>query len=413
MDKTTGLLEVSSFTHNNEEYFLIHRPILESHQSKPWYITIIVPASDVLAPLRALRFHTLLLTSLVLLLGIFIARVFSQRISKPIIQIANEAQQIARLELSQRPPIKTMIKEINYMDTSLSHMQSSLLSFQRYVPRSLVRQLILSGKIAEVGGQRQQITVLFSDIKNFTQLAEKSSPEQLITYLSNYFQSMTEAVITHEGILDKYIGDAIMALWNAPLSDPQHAFHACLTAVDMVHRLELVNQLNQQNDFPLFHIRIGINSGEAIVGNVGSEERLSYTALGDNINVASRLEAVNKLYNTQIIVSETTFKQVAKRFNFRLLDEIAVRGRQESTRIYELITASNIHNLEQHKSIFYRAFCYYQQGEWQNALNEFEELPPAYPGDQLASVYIQRCQGFLDSPVPGWDGIWRLGGPST
>ncbi|MCW8451464.1 adenylate/guanylate cyclase domain-containing protein [Legionella quinlivanii] len=413
LNKTTGLFEVSSFKHEGEEYFLIHRPIMESHQSKPWYITIIVPASDVLAPLRTLRLHTLLWTACVLLLGILIARIFSQRISKPIIQIANEAQQIARLEIQPRPPIKTLIKEINYMDTSLTHMQSSLLSFQRYVPSSLVKQLILSGKIAEMGGERQEITVLFSDIKNFTNLTEQSRPEQLITYLSNYFQAMTEAVIVHEGILDKYIGDAIMALWNAPLSDPEHAFHACQTAIDMAQRLKLTNQLNQQNNFPLFHIRIGINSGEAIVGNVGSEERLSYTALGDTVNVASRLEAVNKLYHTQVIVSESTFKQVADQFNFRLLDEVAVRGKRESTRIYELITDHNIQNLEQYKATFTKAFGYYQQGEWLNALNLFETLSPVYPDDQLASVYIKRCQAFLEAPVSEWDGIWRLGGPGA
>lgn len=263
-----------------------------------------------------------------------------------------------------------------------------------------------TGQIAQVGGQNQIITILFSDIKNFTTISESTSPQKLMTYLSDYFQSMTEAVIQHEGTLDKYIGDAVMALWNAPSKDVEHAFHACETARVMLERLQILNQKHKNDGFPEFKIRIGIHTGEAIVGNVGSEDRLSYTALGDTVNLASRLESISKNYNTQIIVSHATFNHVSDKFLFRFLDEVAVRGKQESIAIYELITTQNIETLEQHKQEFTKAFSCIKR-LMGKSIEAFMTLTPAYPGDQLASIYIERCRLLAHSPPAHWDGVWR------
>lgn len=400
---------VKSYIHNNQKYFFSYQPVLNRKGIEPWHIIIIVPEDDITEPLKNLSMRYILLTILVLLIGTILVRIVSQRISNPIIQLTEEAKEITMLNLKPRPLLKTRIKEISYMDRTLSTLRSSLTSFQRYVPSSLVKKLMNSGKIARVGGQNQTVTLLFSDIKDFTSIAESTSPQQLMTYLSDYFQYMTEAVIQHEGTLDKYIGDAVMALWNAPLKDAKHAFHACKTAGIMLERLKKLNQKNKRRRFPEFHIRIGIHTGDAVVGNVGSEDRLSFTALGDSVNLASRLESINKNYHTKIIVSHTTFIQVAKEFPFRMLDEVAVRGKRESIAIYELITETNLENLEKHKKEFEKAFLLYQKGSWEKSIVAFEKLTPAYPNDKLASVYIKRCRLLLTTPLHNWDGVWREG----
>ncbi|HHP1207539.1 TPA: adenylate/guanylate cyclase domain-containing protein [Legionella pneumophila] len=400
---------IKSYTHDNQKYYLAYQPISSTNEKALWHIIIIVPETDVIEPLKDLSMRYILLTILVLLIGTLLVRIVSQRISNPIIQLTEEAKEITMLNLKPRPLLKTRIKEVSYMDKTLSSLRSSLASFQRYVPGSLVKKLMRSGKIAQVGGQSQTITILFSDIKDFTSISESTSPQKLMTYLSDYFQSMTEIVIQNEGTLDKYIGDAIMALWNAPSKDTNHALHACLTAKIMIERLSLLNQKNKNLGFPEFKIRIGIHTGDAVVGNVGSENRLSYTALGDSVNLASRLESINKNYHTQIIVSYATFTQVSEKFPFRLLDEVAVRGKRESIEIYELITAQNLENLERHKKEFQKAFSLYQKGSWKESISAFAKLTPAYSGDPLASVYIERCKVLAVNPPVNWDGIWREG----
>lgn len=407
LDWSNQKTPISFYEYNNQQFFLVNQPIFNANSEKIWHITIIVPASDVLAPLRSLSIKILFLTVFILILGVLIARFVSQKISRPIIKLSKDAQEITRLELTPKPLLKTMIKEISYMDKSLSNMRSSLASFQRYVPSSLVKKLVRSGKIAKVGGEHQNITILFSDIKDFTKLTEATLPKHLMNYLSEYFQLMTDAVLIHQGILDKYIGDAIMALWNTPLPDKDHILHACQTAVSMIEKVTQFNVRNQSVEFPELIVRIGIHSGEAIVGNVGSEERLNFTALGDSVNLTSRLEATNKTYNTQIIVSQTIFEEAQSHFPFRLLDEVAVRGKRESTTIYELITARDLQNLKQHVQEFKHAFGNYQKGNWNESIKLFTTLTPAYPGDQLAALYIKRCLLLIKKPPPVWDGIWR------
>ncbi|WP_115702958.1 adenylate/guanylate cyclase domain-containing protein [Legionella sainthelensi] len=399
--------KIQSYVYEDQRYFFSYQPIINKLGIEPWHILIVTPENDVIKPLKNLSKGYILLTIVVLFFGALLVRIISQKISNPIIQLAEESKKITMFNLKSKSPLQTMIKEISYLDKALSTLRSSLTSFQRYVPHSLVKKLVHTGQIAQVGGQNQIITILFSDIKSFTTISESTSPQKLMTYLSDYFQSMTEAVIQHEGTLDKYIGDAVMALWNAPSKDVEHAFHACETARVMLERLQILNQKHKNEGFPEFNIRIGIHTGEAIVGNVGSEDRLSYTALGDTVNLASRLESISKNYNTQIIVSHATFNHVSDKFLFRFLDEVAVRGKQESIAIYELITTQNIETLEQHKQEFTKAFSLYKKGLWEKSIEAFMTLTPAYPGDQLASIYIERCRLLAHSPPAHWDGVWR------
>jgi adenylate cyclase len=294
------------------------------------------------------------------------------------------------------------------MSDAFEAMRRSLQSFERYVPSSLVKALIREGKIAQVDGENKELTFLFSDISNFTQLAEHIDPYRLMQILSEYFESMTQAVIQANGTVDKYIGDAVMAFWNAPLLVPEHALRACQTAVDMLQRMKILNQHWYQQGLPNLSIRIGINTGFAIVGNVGSQERLSYTAIGDNVNLASRLEALNKIYGTQIIVAQTTYELVKNHFTFRFIDNVAVRGKKKGVAIYELVTETPTDILMAYQQQFMSAFVIYQQGDWQQSLKLFEELVNAYPDDKIAQLFIKRCNWLIETNPVQWDGIWRM-----
>lgn len=392
----------------DKEYFASHQSLTYS-TGNTWHITIIEPADDIFAPLKQASVRTLLLTIISLLGGIMIVRYISQHISDPIIQLANEAKAITELNLNNPvSPSHTLIKETSYMNDAFAAMRSSLKSFQRYVPSSLVKNLISTNKIAEVGGENVELSFLFSDIKNFTQLAEQTEPQRLMQFLSEYFEAMTDTVINGYGTLDKYIGDAVMAFWNAPLPDPQHALHACQTAVAMLEKLQQLNQNWRSRGLAELEIRIGINTGHAVVGNVGSEERLSYTAIGDSVNLGSRLESLNKFYGTHIIVSQMTYELVKSHFTFRLLDHVAVRGKQQGIAIYELVTNTATETLAAYQMRFNEAFNLYQQGNWQQSLRLFEALATAYPDDKVAILFIERIKWLIETKPTDWNGTWRM-----
>jgi len=191
--------------------------------------------------------------------------------------------------------------------------------------------------IAEVGGKKQNITVLFTDITNFTEITEQTNPEQLMIHLSAYLNILTQCIQHNQGNIDKYIGDAIMAFWGAPLDDPDHIAHACQAALDCQREVHRINKQWEDQGKPILKTRFGLNAGDAIVGNMGSSDRLNYTALGDTVNLASRLEALNKTYQTEIIVSESVYKACSDKFIFKPLGTVQVRGKHQTTTIYELI----------------------------------------------------------------------------
>lgn len=401
---------IVTFSYHNQEYFVV-RQVLPYTTGNNWHETIIVPVNDVLGPLRWVVLITVILTIVVLLLGAFIARVISRKISQPITQLVQEAKTIQKLNLDGSFDVDTRIKEIHAITHAFKAMKSSLKSFQSYVPTTLVKKLLLSGKIARVGGEMKDITVLFCDIKSFTELSETIPAAKVVHYLSEYFEDMTKEILRNQGTVDKYIGDSIMAFWGAPIPDKDHALHACRCALEMMNALNVLNAKLYKEGFEGFAVRMGINSGSAIVGNVGSTERLNYTAIGDSVNLASRLESTNKLYGTTIIISDHTYALVKDNFSTRLLDQIAVRGRHEGTYIYELIAddqAMSKEELQAYNSTFAVAFAEYQAGRWDTAIILFNKLTETYPQDQLLWLLIDRCLFLKNKNPSDWDGIWRL-----
>jgi adenylate cyclase len=214
-------------------------------------------------------------------------------------------------------------------------------TFSKFVSKSVVDELLKSPDMLKLGGEKKRVTVLFSDIRGFTSLSERMTPEQLVDHLNFYLQEMTDIVIKYDGTLDKYVGDEIMAFWGAPIPQKDHALLCCKAAIDMMKKLNEMNSAWAHQKKDLINIGIGINSGDMIVGNVGSSSRMDYTLIGDMVNLGARIEGTNKVYGTNIIISEYTYEEVREHVIVRELDLIRVKGKEKPVKIYELIDLKN------------------------------------------------------------------------
>jgi len=280
-------------------------------------------------------------------------------------------------------------------------------AFSRYVNKDVVKSLIKHPEALKLGGEKRELTVYFSDITGFTSLSEKMEPEKLVTFLNGYLSEMTEIIQKHQGTVDKFEGDAIMAFWNAPLDDPHHAENAALAALECQKKLSELRTKWKAEGLPELTIRIGLNSGEAVVGNMGSKTRFNYTAMGDNINLGSRLEGINKQYGTEIMISEMTHEKVQHAVLCRELDMIRVKGKNEPVRIFELIDVRDVVNMELQKKLeqFAEALKKYRKQEFQAAKTLFEKNTD----DKPSQVFVKRCEEFIKNPPESnWDGVWTF-----
>ncbi|MDD3557296.1 MAG: adenylate/guanylate cyclase domain-containing protein [Melioribacteraceae bacterium] len=284
--------------------------------------------------------------------------------------------------------------------------------FSQYVSASLVNQLLDDPSKLRLGGEKKELTVLFSDIIGFTEISEKRTPEDLVKFMNKYLSEMTNIIISYQGTLDKYLGDAIMAFWGAPIPIEDHAYLACLTAIDM--RKEIQKMLNG-NEFGRdlnLDIRIGINTGEVVVGNMGGEKRFDYTVMGDDVNLASRLEGANKQYGTRIMISESTYILAGDRLLVRVLDTIRVKGKTKPTKVFELIgrkdDPESIDRMQKLKHYF-KGLNEYNSRNFEKALAHFDLSIQQLPDDRPSWTYFERCQFYLNNPPSeDWDGVFEL-----
>jgi adenylate cyclase len=265
-------------------------------------------------------------------------------------------------------------------------------------------------KYIRPGGDSKELTVMFSDIRGFTTISEGLTPDELVNLLNEYLGAMTDIVFANQGTLDKYIGDAIMAFWGSPYPQEDHAIRACNCALQMVRSLEKLNVKWQTEGRPPISIGIGLNTGLLNVGNMGSAKRLAWTVMGDNVNLASRLEGINKQYHTQIVISEATYRQVQAHFVCRELDKIKVKGKNQPVNIYELLdVVAEKSKYESFLNRFDRAATAYRVQDWRAAAEKFGELLATYPDDGPTQVFLQRALEFLESaPEPDWDGVYVM-----
>jgi adenylate cyclase len=265
-------------------------------------------------------------------------------------------------------------------------------------------------KYIHPGGETRDLTVMFSDIRGFTTISESLSADELVRLLNEYLGAMTDILFANLGTLDKYIGDAIMAFWGSPYPQTDHAFCACKCALEMSRALVKLNAKWQQEDRPPIAIGIGLNTGPVNVGNMGSDKRLAWTVMGDNVNLASRLEGITKQYQIQIVISEGTYREVADKFVCRELDKIKVKGKNQPVNIYELLdVAAEKSKYESLLTGFDRAMAAYRSQNWKDAAGQFGELLSVYPDDGPTRVFLQRALEYLDNaPESDWDGVYVM-----
>jgi adenylate cyclase len=282
-------------------------------------------------------------------------------------------------------------------------------AFRLYLNPEVTDLLASHPEKLRLGGERRPVTVLFSDIRGFTGIAEGLPPETLGELLNEYLGAMTDIVFRHEGLLDKYIGDAVMAFWGAPVPTPDHAARCCHAALDMLAALVVLHDRWRTAGLPLLAIRVGINSGEAAVGNFGSARRFSYTAMGDGVNLASRLEGLNSQYGTTVLISDATRQAIGEAFVCREIDRVRVVGRQQPVAVHELLgrrADDQDGMLAQRAEAFGAALSAYRRCAWHEAMARLEALGVEWPDDRGVAALLERCRRFREAPPPdGWDGV--------
>jgi len=295
-----------------------------------------------------------------------------------------------------------------FAESHSKHLLSGL--FGQYVPPELVDEMAKDPGAYSLEGESRELTVLFSDVRGFTTISEGLDPTQLTQLMNEYLTPMTHVIHQHRGTIDKYMGDAIMAFWGAPLHDPQHARHALLAGMEMLSKLEALQDHFKAKGWPPIKAGVGLNTGEMTVGNMGSEFRLAYTVMGDAVNLGSRLEGLTKEYGVQIMVSEFTLAAVPD-FVYRELDRVRVKGKDRPVAIFEPICPQGEEpaGLLEELALYDVALCSYREQAWQQAAEQFAQLQTLHPQRYLYQVYAKRITYLRESPPgPDWDGSFTF-----
>jgi len=364
-----------------------------------WTMGIVVPINYYIGALKRTNLIVTFFSILLMLLGIAAIVFIARKISRPIMYLAKEASKIKNLEFAEPIKLDTHIMEVQTMLDAMNDMKVGLASFAKYVPDKIVRELIKTGEIAKLGSEEREITLLFSDINDFTSIVETSAPDAISAQLIEYLEVLSKIITAHHGTIDKFIGDAIMSFWNAPIRNEEHVSLACRTALLCKKKMDELNRQWQANNKPVFITRFGLHTGKALVGNIGAADRINYTAIGDNVNLAARLDNINKLYATQILVSDAIIKIAGNQFLFRIIDEVKVKGKQQSTILYELVAGNEqdveLRPTEDEIDLCYltnKAYSLYYQKEWDESLKVYQRIYAKYPDDQVAELFIKRCE---------------------
>ncbi|MFC1565247.1 CHASE2 domain-containing protein [candidate division KSB1 bacterium] len=284
--------------------------------------------------------------------------------------------------------------------------------FSRYVTKSVVDELIKNPDMVKLGGEKKKLTVFFSDVAGFTTLSEAMTPEELVSFLNEYLTSMTNIILRYDGMIDKYEGDAIMAVFGTPIFYEDHAARACAVSIEMQEELEALREKWKNEGKPEIRVRIGLNTGEMVAGNMGALDRLDYTVMGDSVNLGSRLESANKQYGTYIMISEYTYEIVKDKFETRFLDSLKVKGKTLPVKVYELIGKKEVGlsgEMEEAIKHYNTGMENYLAQKWDDGIENFNKVIETLGKDEPSSVYIERCSAFKENPPPeNWDGVFTM-----
>ncbi|HMO82990.1 MAG TPA: CHASE2 domain-containing protein [Candidatus Paceibacterota bacterium] len=282
--------------------------------------------------------------------------------------------------------------------------------FEQYVAPAVVAELTNNPEKLTLVGEERTLSILFSDIRGFTTISEKLTPSQLMNQLNEYLEEMSEAVMERQGLVDKYIGDAVMAFWGAPLVDPDHAKNACESVIAMMEALERLNERWAKEGKLPFKIGVGISTGDVVVGNMGSKRRFNYSIIGDEVNFSARIEGLTKQYGVSCLIGQNTYESIKnlKHLPTRELDDVMVKGKVEPRRIYELITEP----LTEGKKVVLEHFTlgrtHYKSGDFASAIAEFKIALVVDPADGPSQVFLERSKALLLKPPENWNGVFEF-----
>ncbi len=284
-------------------------------------------------------------------------------------------------------------------------------TFSQYLSPKIIEVITADPSRLRLGGEEREMTVFFSDLAGFTSISEAMKPQELVAVLNEYLTDMSEIILKNDGVVDKYIGDAIMAFWNAPVDQPRHPALACFTALESIERLKVLQKKFAERKLPAIDCRVGINTGTMVVGNMGSKNRFDYTVMGDSVNLASRLEGANKPYHTHIMISEFTYEKAKDDVEVRQLDLLRVKGKAIPIKVFELVARKGQLTEEQKKAFaLYRdGLAFYMDRQFKKAVETLKKVLAIIPHDGPSEVYIQRAQGYMAAPPPkDWDGVYVM-----
>jgi adenylate cyclase len=407
LEKTPAILDqfLKSKKHsfifkNNQTQYLVFIAQFPLHLEKTWYLLFIIPFDNFFHSFIETQKQVILFSILAtIIFGIFIY-FSSKHIAIPISKLAHQVREIQRFNFEGTFTFKSQILEILELEHAIHSMRTALHSFERYVPKQIVQVLIEQGKDLVVGGEKKEVTIFFSDIADFTTFAEITPVEKLLEDLTNYFEVFSKIILGFEGTIDKYIGDCVMAIWNAPQMVINHQDKACLSAL---HCLIASKKQQQQPGNPGWTTRFGLHTGEVVAGNIGTKERMNYTVIGDDVNLTSRLLGVNKVFDTSILISEVLQKKIDTLFLTRPLDTVSVKGKKKQTTVYELMGllkgASEYLATEKQIELchtFTIAYKHFQEGQMEEAKEYFLTLSKQFPEDKPTRIYLERL-GVISS----------------
>jgi class 3 adenylate cyclase/ABC-type nitrate/sulfonate/bicarbonate transport system substrate-binding protein len=368
---------------------------------QPWQVITLTPIDDFVGTLKktnSLMMVVIIGLTMVELFFIFFA---SRRLSRPVENVSRQLQAIESLNFDTPARAPSNIQEIARLESAASLLRTSLKSFSSFVPLDVVRQLIKSGIPLTLGVEPRFLTVFFSDLQNFSSHSETLAPDDLLVQISTYLEEVSSAISEEGGTVDKFIGDGVMAFWNAPVERPDHVLRACAAAVRAVRRMARVNDAWEAEGRPRINVRIGLNCANVLVGNVGSSNRLSYTALGDGVNVAARLEGINKLFGTTICISDSIYDQAKADILARPIKPVQVKGRKTEFMIYELLAlrTSDDPDLrvrdrdEELSAMTWQASQRFEIGNFPAAERAYRDILKEFPEDSLAKFMMAECAG--------------------
>lgn len=366
---------------------------------QPWESIVLTPTDDFVGTLKRTNRQMILLIAILTGMELLLIYYFSRRLSRPIEGVSRELRSVEDLTFSHGVPASSKIKEIKELQTAVSLFEASLRSFSSFVPLDVVRKLIKTGTPLKLGVEPRFMTVLFADLQDFSSLAEQMAPKDLLDQLSVYFETVSQAIAQEHGTVDKFIGDGVMAFWGAPAHRDDHALRACRGALRSARRMQQLNADWTAKGRPALRLRVGLHCANVLVGNVGSSERLSYTVMGDGVNVASRLEGINKTFGTTICISDSVVEAVGSDLVARPIRKVQVKGRKHEFMIYELLGIAASDDPELNVPIEMLRLCemtreasnQFERGEFNGAARRFEDILRAFPDDPVARSLLAMC----------------------